>query len=592
MAGYIPDEVIEEIRERADIVEVISDHVALKKAGRNYKGLCPFHQEKTPSFMVSPEKQLFHCFGCSVGGNAFTFLMKYEQISFAEAARALAQRYGVRIPEVKVTARDQRMENLRQINVVALDCYINQIKDEKEGKVARAYLERRGIKREVWEEYRVGYAPPRWDTLVTYLKRHGVNMKDAEALGLIIPKKGGWYDRFRGRIIFPIFDLRERVMGFGGRAVDDAEPKYLNSPESILYKKGAGFYGLNVARKHIQDENGKVFIVEGYFDLLSMAQRGVKNVVAALGTALTPQQVRLVRRFGKELFLLFDPDEAGKKAALRGLELCIEEEMFPMVVPLPDGQDPDGYFQGGGDPQALLSREVPGVEYVMEMLMEGYDLDTVEGRIKAVETVLPFLLKIKDGVHRDLYLKRLAEKTGVREGEILDAARAMRKNPTKGGAQESVTRILVSTEKMLVQMMLQYPELIPLLLDEGVVEGLEGRDLRSIGVLVIQDFQRHGDLSLDRLAPTLEEHGVSTLAFALAFQEEKLEEAMAERIMKDCLRKIKMNVLRRKREGLNKRIKEAEAQSDEALLNSLFLNMEALNAQIRKLQQEGAQGSS
>jgi DNA primase len=592
MAGYIPDEVIEEIRERADIVEVISDHVALKKAGRNYKGLCPFHQEKTPSFMVSPEKQLFHCFGCSVGGNAFTFLMKYEQISFAEAARALAQRYGVRIPEVKVTARDQRMENLRQINVVALDCYINQIKDEKEGKVARAYLERRGIKREVWEEYRVGYAPPRWDTLVTYLKRHGVNMKDAEALGLIIPKKGGWYDRFRGRIIFPIFDLRERVMGFGGRAVDDAEPKYLNSPESILYKKGAGFYGLNVARKHIQDENGKVFIVEGYFDLLSMAQRGVKNVVAALGTALTPQQVRLVRRFGKELFLLFDPDEAGKKAALRGLELCIEEEMFPMVVPLPDGQDPDGYFQGGGDPQALLSREVPGVEYVMEMLMEGYDLDTVEGRIKAVETVLPFLLKIKDGVHRDLYLKRLAEKTGVREGEILDAARAMRKTPTKGGAQESVTRILVSTEKMLVQMMLQYPELIPLLLDEGVVEGLEGRDLRSIGVLVIQDFQRHGDLSLDRLAPTLEEHGVSTLAFALAFQEEKLEEAMAERIMKDCLRKLKMNVLRRKREGLNKRIKEAEAQSDEALLNSLFLNMEALNAQIRKLQQEGAQGSS
>jgi DNA primase len=592
MAGFIPDEIIEEIRERADIVEVISDHVALKKAGRNYKGLCPFHQEKTPSFMVSPEKQLFHCFGCSVGGNAFTFLMKYEQISFTEAARALAQRYGVRIPEVKVTARDQRTENLRQINAVALDCYVNQIRDEKEGRVARAYLERRGIEREVWEEYRIGYAPPRWDTLVTYLKRHGVNMKEAEALGLIIPKRGGWYDRFRGRIIFPIFDLRDRVMGFGGRAVDDAEPKYLNSPESILYKKGAGFYGLNVARKYIQQEGEKVFIVEGYFDLISMAQRGVKNVVATLGTALTPQQVRLVRRFGKELFLLFDPDEAGKKAALRGLELCIEEEMFPMVVPLPDGQDPDGYFQKGGDPQALWSRGVPGVEYAMEMLMEGYDLGAVEGRIKAVEAVLPFLLKIKDGVHRDPYLKRLAEKTGVREGEILDAARTMGKPPMKGEAQEPVTRILVSTEKTLVQMMLQYPALIPLLIDEGVLEGLESRDLRSIGALVIRDIQRHGHLSLDRLAPTLEEHGVSTLAFALAFQEEKLEEEMAERIMRDCLRKIKMSVLKRKREGLNKRIKEAEAQSDEALLNSLFLNMEALNAQIRKLQQEGTQGSS
>jgi DNA primase len=592
MTGFIPDEVIEEIRERTDIVEVISDHVALKKAGRNYKGLCPFHQEKTPSFMVSPEKQLFHCFGCSVGGNVFTFLMKYEQISFAEAVRVLAQRYGVRIPEVRVTAQDQRMENLRQINAVALDFYIHQIRDTKAGKVARDYLERRGIEREVCEEYRVGYAPSRWDALVNHLKKRGVKVKEAEALGLIIPKKGGWYDRFRGRIIFPIFDLRDRVMGFGGRAVDDAEPKYLNSPESILYKKGAGFYGLNVARKYIQQEEGKVFIVEGYFDLLSMAQRGVKNVVATLGTALTPQQVRLVRRFGKELFLLFDPDEAGKRAALRGLELCIQEDAFPTVIPLPDGLDPDGYFQKGGDPQALWSRAIPGVEYAMEMLMGGHDLGAVEGRVKAVEAVLSFLLEIKDGVHRDPYLKRLAEKTGVREGEILDAARTMRKAPKKGAAQEPVTRIHVSTEKTLVQMMIQYPHLIPLLIEEGVVEGLEGRDLRSIGELVIHDFQRHGHLSLDRLAPTLEERGVSTLAFALAFQEEKLEEEMAKRIMKDCLRKIKMNVLKRQREGLNKRIKEAEDQRDEALLNSLFLNMEALTAQIRKLQQEEAQGSS
>jgi DNA primase len=291
-----------------------------------------------------------------------------------------------------------------------------------------------------------------------------------------------------------------------------------------------------------------------------------------------------VRRFGKELFLLFDPDDAGKRAALRGLELCIQEDAFPMVVPLPDGLDPDGYFQKGGDAQALWSRAVPGVEYAMEMLMAGYDLGTVEGRIKAVEAVLPFLLKIKDGVRRDPYLKRLAEKTGVREGEILDAARAMYKTSAKGVIKEPITKIHVSTEKTLVQMMIQYPHLIPFVIEEGVVEGLEGRDLRSIGALVIHDFQHHGHLSLNRLAPALEEHGVSTLAFALAFQEEEMEEELALRIMKDCLRKIKMNVLKRQRVGLNKRIKEAEAQRDEALLNSLFLNMEALNAQIRKLQ--------
>lgn len=593
MAGFIPDEIIEEIRERADIIEVISDYVALKKAGRNYKGLCPFHQEKTPSFMVSPEKQLFHCFGCGVGGNIFTFLMKYEQIAFAEAARTLAKKYGVHIPEIRSTPRDQRKENLRQINVVALDFYVNQLKVEREGKAARDYLERRGIERAVWEEYGVGYAPPRWDALVTHFKKKGVNIKEAEVLGLIIPKRGGWYDRFRDRIIFPIFDLQTRVIGFGGRVLNDGqEPKYLNSPESDLYKKGAGLYGLNVARRYVQRTGGKVFIVEGYFDLLSMVQKRIKNAVATLGTALTPEQVRLTRRFGRDFFLLFDPDEAGVKAALRGLELFIQDDSFPTVIPLPDGLDPDGYFQKGGDPEALVASAVPGVEYAMDRLMAGCDLGTVEGRAKAVEAALPFLLNIKDGVRRDLYLKRLAEKAGVREAEVRDAAHSMHKGHTTGPERESIAKIHVSAEKKLVQMMVQHPELLPLVIEEGVVEGLEGQIFRTIGELVIHDYQRHGDLSLDRLAPQLEERGVCEMAFSLAFQEEELEEGMAERITVDCLRKIKMNTLKKQLEGLQKKIKEAEARGDEALLNSLFLSMRALSPQLRKLQKEGLKESS
>jgi len=593
MAEFIPDEVIEEIRQRADIIEVISDYVTLKKAGTNYKGLCPFHQEKTPSFTVSQEKQLFHCFGCGIGGNIFTFFMKYEQVAFAEAARALAQRYGITIPAVKVTAQDQRKENLRQINAVALDFYVRELKQEKEGKVARGYLERRGIERALWEEYGIGYAPARWDALVSHLKKKGVNLKEAEALGLIIPKKGGWYDRFRDRIIFPIFDLRDRVIGFGGRILNDgSEPKYLNSPDSPLYKKGAGFYGLNVARKSIQKAGGKVFIVEGYFDLLSMAQKGVKNVVATLGTALTPEQARLARRFGKEFFLLFDPDEAGAKAALRGVEIFMQEETFATVVPLPDGLDPDAYFQKGSDAEALWSKAISGVEYTMERLMAGHDLGAVEGRAKAVGAVLPFLLRIKDGVSRDLYLKRLAEKTGVGEAEIRDAALTLHKGHKEGVEQKSITGINVSAEKKLVQMMIQHPTLIPLVIKEGVIENLENQALRSIGALVIHTFQRYGDLSLDRIAPQLEERGVSETAFALAFQEEGLEEGMAERIMVDCLRKIKMKTLKRQMEGLKKRIKEAEAQGDEALLNSLFLSMNALSPQIRKLQGDGLKDPS
>jgi DNA primase len=415
-----------------------------------------------------------------------------------------------------------------------------------------------------------------------------VNLKEAEALGLIIPKKGGWYDRFRDRIIFPIFDLRDRVIGFGGRILHDgSEPKYLNSPDSPLYKKGTGFYGLNIARKSIQKAEGKAFIVEGYFDLLSMAKKGVKNVVATLGTALTPEQARLARRFAKEFSLLFDPDEAGIKAALRGVEIFMQEETFATVIPLPDGLDPDAYFQGGGSVQVLLSKAIPGVEYTMERLMAGHDLDAIEGRAKAVRDVLPFLLRIKDGVSRDLYLKRLAEKTGVREAEIRDVAFSLRKGHTEGVEQKSIAGINVSAEKKLIQMMIQHPALIPLVIKQGIIEDLESQALRSIGSLVINAFQHHGGLSLDKIASQLEERGVSETAFSLAFQEEELEEGMAERITIDCLRKIKMKTLKRKMEGIKKRIKEAEAQGDEALLNSLFLSMNALSPQIRKLQGDG-----
>ncbi|RLB08091.1 MAG: DNA primase [Deltaproteobacteria bacterium] len=584
MGGLIPEAVLEEIRQRADIVEVISDYVTLKKAGRNYKGLCPFHQEKTPSFVVSEEKQLFHCFGCGVGGNVFSFLMKYEQISFAEAAKVLAQRYGVKIPEVRVTAKDNRKENLFKINTLALKFYVHQLMEGKEGRDARDYLQRRGISREVWEEYRLGYAPSRWDALLTYLKEKGANLKEAESLGLIIPKKGGWYDRFRGRIIFPIFDLRDRVIGFGGRILEDGkEPKYLNSPESSLYKKGENFYGLNIARKYIQKEGGRVYIVEGYFDLLSMSQKGVKNVVATLGTALTPGQVRLLRRFAKEFSLIFDPDEAGKKAAVRALEIFIQEDLFPKVVPLPDGLDPDSYFQKGFSLQALWEREVGGVEYAIETLVEGHDLDEVEGRAKAAEAALPFLVQIKDGVRRGLYLRHLAEKVKVEEAKILDAARKISKGKKEDEGKELITRVHISAGKTLVQMMIQHPEYIPLVAQEGVMDGLEDQDLRAIAELVIQDFQLHGGLSLDRLSPQLEERGVSEMAFHLAFQEEEMEEGTAERIVSDCLNKIKMKLLKKELEDLTRRIKEAQTRGDEALLNSLLLRKKTLKLKEERL---------
>lgn len=592
MGGFIPEEVIEEIKGRADIVEVISDYVSLKKAGANYMGLCPFHQEKAPSFAVSQEKQLFHCFGCGIGGNVFTFLMRYEQVSFVEAARMLAQRYGVQIPDTRAQARDQRREVLRQIVALAHEFYRHQLRGGKDGEVARGYLAHRGISEEVWEAYGVGYAPPRWDALVAHLKAKGVNMREAEAIGLIIPKKGGWYDRFRGRIIFPIFDLRDRVIAFGARAIaDGGEPKYLNSPDSPLFHKGGGFYGLNVARKEIQLAGGKVFIVEGYFDLLSMAQRGVRNVVATLGTALTAEQVRLAKRFGNDFYLLFDPDEAGTKAAIRAVGFFIDQDTFPTVIPLPPGEDPDAYFQKGGDIEALWAKGVPGVEFVMEQVLARYELNGVDGKAEAIKAVIPFVLKIRDGVRRELYLKRLADRTGVAEGVVRDtAARAVR-GTVKGAEGAGDAGILVSAERKLVQLMIQYPHLIPAVIEGGIVSEIDSLPLRKICEAAISDFQGHSDFSLDRIAAQLADPGVCEIAFSLAFEQEELEAGMAERIMRDCLRQLKLKGLRREMEVLKKRVAEAEAKGDEALVHSLFLSIKALAPEIRRLQHGGQVGS-
>jgi len=593
VTGLIPEKVLEEIRNHTDIVEVISDYVMLKKAGKSYKGLCPFHGEKDPSFVVSEEKQLFHCFGCGVGGNVFTFLMKYENMSFVEAARSLGRRYGIEIPELRETSGDKEIGKLAEVNALALNFYVRYLRDSRNGQRARDYLTDREIGKAIWDEYRLGYAPRRWDAMVNHLKREGVNLTDAERIGLLIPRDGRWYDRFRDRVIFPICDLQDRVIAFGGRVLKDTdEPKYLNSPESLLYKKGNNLYGLNVARKHIRSEGGRLYVVEGYFDLLSMSQRGVKNVVATLGTAFTRQQVRVLRRFGRECFLLFDPDRAGKKAAVSAVQMFMQEDTIPTVVPLPSGLDPDEYCRKGLPLEALWQRAMSGVDYALQVLMEPYDLTQDEGKRKAIGDVLPFLLQMRDGVSRGLYFKRLAELTGVPESAVLDAAGKMRMSRMKGPGEETIPRIHLSAEKKLLQMMIQSPDFIPLVSKEGVVNCIENKDLRRIGELVVNDFHAHGELSLDRLCSELKDRGLDEVAVRLAFADEEVETEEKARIVADCIRRIKITVLQRKKEELNRKVREAEAKGDEAMLQSLLLGMEGLKKQMQELKNEGSRASA
>ena len=341
MAGLIPENILEDILGRVDIVEVISGYIPLKRAGRNFKALCPFHHEKTPSFMVSPDKQIYHCFACGVGGNAFNFLMQYERLEFPEAVEALARKAGVNLP--KDQKQDQRavslITQLYKINELAADFYAHNL-ISSQGSSARSYFLKRGLKDETIKTFNLGFAHDRWDLLINYLRAKGISLSLLEKAGLVLAKEGGgYYDRFRNRLIFPILDIKSRVLGFGARVLGDALPKYMNSPETPIYIKGKNVYGLNFAHEAIREEDA-VVVVEGYLDFIIPYQAGVHNIVASLGTAFTPDQAKLLKRYTHNVVMVYDADKAGELASLRSLDIFIDEDMNVKVASLPLGSDP------------------------------------------------------------------------------------------------------------------------------------------------------------------------------------------------------------------------------------------------------------
>ncbi|NVM57965.1 MAG: DNA primase [Desulfobacterales bacterium] len=392
MAGFIPEDKIADVRNAANIVDVISEYVALKKAGKNFLGLCPFHAENRPSFTVSQEKQIFHCFGCRQGGNVFTFVMQYHNLSFPEAVRSLAQKYGIEIPTREMSPSQRRKleekERLFQLNQEAADYFKGVLLESPLGKRGRDYLTRRQMAAQVIDRFGLGYAPGGWSNLVQYFSGKGVSLNDVEMAGLVIAKKGGgYYDRFRGRVIFPICDIHERVVGFGGRSLDDSLPKYLNSPETPVYHKSRTLYGLHVAKERSR-QPGSVFTVEGYFDLLALHCHGIKNVVATLGTALTQEHVRILKGYAEQVILVFDSDEAGMKAAERSLPLFKEEKVDARIMILPEGKDPDSYvFEVGGDGFGQRAeRALDLIEFLVVSAVKKYGLSP-EGKIRIVEAL-------------------------------------------------------------------------------------------------------------------------------------------------------------------------------------------------------------
>jgi DNA primase len=527
LAIFFPQEKIREIKNSADIVDIVSEAVLLKKRGKNHVGLCPFHSEKTPSFTVSPQKQIFYCFGCGTGGNVFSFLMKQEGLSFPEAASVLAGRFGIEVPTQKMSPEQRRQiserENLLAVNREAMDFFRRSLHGSDKGKQAVDYLNKRGMKREITDRFNLGYAPEGWDKLVTFFSKKKIPLERVKKSGLIVPRKSerGFYDRFRDRIIFPIFNINKQVIGFGGRVMDDSLPKYLNSPETPVYNKRKSLYGLHEAKGRCR-ESQTVYVVEGYFDLLALHQHGLRDSVATLGTAITPDHVKILRGFvGKDgkLILVYDSDAAGIKAAQRSIEVFEKGFVNARILVLPAGHDPDSFlFEFGAESLLNAAAQAPGIiPFLIDSAEKKHGL-SIEGKIRVISDLRKPLASIHDSVARSLYIKELAERTGIDEAAILEKVRETspgKKAPSAQMVADKGGRI----EKKIISMMLQFPEILPEIARRNVIDVFEDGTLKSIGQIILKQGNGSGDLVSETMAMIDDDERKRIIA-SLAIEEE------------------------------------------------------------------------
>ncbi|MEN8245660.1 MAG: DNA primase [Thermodesulfobacteriota bacterium] len=604
MANFIPEDKIEEIKNAADIVEVVSEYVLLKKTGRNYNGLCPFHSEKTPSFTVSPEKQIFHCFGCNTGGNVFSFLMKQDGLSFPESVRFLARRYGIDLPRPEMTGKMRQQiserEQLFKVNRYAMDFFHGKLVSGRQGEKAMAYLKRRGFSRKIIDTFHLGYAPDAWDGLLNFLQHKHAPVGLIEKAGLVIARKdrSGFYDRFRNRIIFPILNMSRQTVGFGGRVMDDSLPKYLNSPETPVYNKRRLLYGLYAARNKCREE-GSVHIVEGYFDQLALYQRGVENTAATLGTALTPEHIHLMKGFVKKAVLIFDSDEAGIKASERSVGMFVREGVEAHVVMLPKGHDPDSFISEFG-PEAFYKLTESALEVMSFLLLTAEKKHglTVSGKLAILEDLRRPLASIKDANPRQLYVKELSERLGIDEAAVLEkvreagaalkrereiqARRADRfppvdQNMPPSGEFPRKKQTENRLEQQVVSMMLQFPEMLSEIEKSNVLEYFMDETLLFIGKLVM-DHPSGSEKGISNLMSMVDDAEKRNILASLSIKEEMWNQ-------RDC-RKIISKLIshspKRHEISLKAQISAAERENNQELVLKLLGELHKITVLNRK----------
>jgi DNA primase len=572
-------EIIDQVRQASSIVEIASQYTTLKRRGRKWVGLCPFHTEKTPSFTVDEEKQLYHCFGCGVGGDVFSLVMERESLTFPEALKSLAERYHVPLPAYQRVRPEvlKLEEKLFKTNELALAYFRKNLTGTAEGKRALEYLKKRGLSDETIQALKIGYALNAWTALIDDFKTKDVPVSLLEKGGLALPgnRPGEYRDRFRGRVIFPIFSLTGRVVAFGGRTVVDAEPKYLNSPETPLYSKGKLLYGLNFTKDAIRQE-GTAILVEGYTDFSSLYQAGIMNVVASLGTALTPWQVGQAMRFASRLVVSYDGDSAGRTAAARAVPLGLEKGLNIDVLVLPDDLDPDSCLRKHGRDRylALMKKTVPGLDFLIDSLAAGARMAIPEEKGRVARAVVKEIEKVPDAVARSEYLRRASAKLGVGEELLRNIIEA--KAPDKGSEEPG---LFCPAEKRLFQILMGDPSLAPYVFAECGEEIFQGLRSEPVFRYILECFKNDRSWSFPGLQGQVSPALQSQLAHAL-FEKSSggsVEEAQ------ECLRSLRKVHLQNRLKDIQQRIARSEKKGEKEELLALLYQKQDVTKQILAL---------
>ena len=588
----ISQDKIIEIRDRASIVEVISDYVTLKKAGRNHMGLCPFHGEKTPSFTVSEEKGIFHCFGCQTGGSVFQFLMQYDHLTFPEAVERVAKRYGITIDQANRPGADRESgerETLYRINERVATNYQRILFGHPEGKKALDYLKARGVDEGMARSFMLGYVPQAGSGLLDLIKKENLSVNDVLRLGLVGQRNPGhFYEKFFSRVMFPIVNPGGKIVGFGGRVLDQGLPKYLNSSETPLFRKSSTLYGLFQARDGIR-KSDRVVIVEGYLDVIALFQYGVSYAVATLGTALTVDHVRVLSRYTKNIIALFDGDDAGQKAAARSFEIFIEAGLLGRAAFLPKGEDPDTFVRRHGKAaiETSLEHAVPLADYYFSWLEQRHG-KTLEGKSQIASEISRLLAKVRNSFEVDLLVRRAVDTLDIREellrrpvavqGHSQSASRAMITAPTSVSQnREDVA------ERSLISLMLRFPSVIADIEKENELRLWIEPSWTEVVDVIVAEWQERGEVDVFRVTQKLSP-GVAAQITALALESETIAAADCGKMAADCMSHLRRKHLRGLERNLRIAIRAAEEQRDEKAKRERILEWQDVVRKERQLE--------